>query len=144
MVAACSKSPPVTEQPQPEPQPEPEPEPEPQPNERPAIVAPADAATPDAPLPPAPRTDEVAGTGRCKADTDCELSSWQSGCCTQACDGYAISTVELARLTRRENCAAVRTKPCPPPAPCPPPTHRAFEAFCKAGTCTTRRMVLPP
>lgn len=115
----------------------------------------ADAGVPDAGVPDASRPDalppihkwvidEAEGTGRCKVDADCVLSSWQPGCCTGTCTSYAISKAELAAREKKENCPARRAKPCPPPAPCPRPTHVPVDAFCKDNTCWARRNVVPP
>jgi hypothetical protein len=108
----------------------------------------ADASVPDAPPDAAlPRIhkwviDEAPGEGRCKVDADCELSSWQPGCCTGTCTEYAISKRELAARKKTERCK--RATPCPPPAPCPRPTHMPIDAFCKEGACWARRNVVPP
>lgn len=100
-----------------------------------APVAPA-ADPPPAKSPPL-SSDEVAepGTGSCRADDECVVSSYQSGCCTQACAPGAWSKAELARATAGEDCTKPRTSPCPPPSPCPVQTFDVVRALCQSGTC---------
>jgi hypothetical protein len=105
-----------------------------------AMLAVPEIADAGAPL----KTEEVEGFGRCKVDSDCELSSWQPGCgCTASCVGYAISTSEMQKRMASETCPAVRTEPCPPPAPCPVIKHRPLHAVCRKGTCYEVRALLP-
>ncbi|MBA3397559.1 MAG: hypothetical protein H0T89_33355 [Deltaproteobacteria bacterium] len=82
-------------------------------------------------------TADQEGRGSCKVDRDCVLSSYQSGCCTQACQPNAISAKQLAAAQAKEDCEAFRQsgKPCPPPAPCPVYTTHPVGVKCKAGTC---------
>ncbi|HEX7602367.1 MAG TPA: hypothetical protein VF316_12215 [Polyangiaceae bacterium] len=87
-------------------------------------------------------TDElVDGVGACTADADCELSSYQQGCCTQACSPSAKNKADVARARNAENCAEVRKRQpvCPPPAPCRTAAWVATAAVCCAGTCMTAR-----
>jgi hypothetical protein len=75
------------------------------------------------------------GQGICKTDADCELSSWQPGCCTSACGAYAISKKLLAEKKAQETCPPKGTQLCPPPSPCPPLVWMADKAVCKKGRC---------
>ncbi len=116
-----------------------------QPIDAEVVDAEAVDALPDAPAAASPVVVEAEGSGTCKRDEDCELSSYQAGCsCTGSCSSYAISKVELARRIKKDNCPKVRTTPCPPPAPCPRPMQRSLDAFCKAGRCWAHRQVLTP
>ena len=83
----------------------------------------------------------VAGVGACAVDADCELTSYQEGCCTQACAPSARSRADLARAKSAENCVAVKKKhpSCPPPSPCQPPSYEPTAAACCGGTCMTAR-----
>jgi hypothetical protein len=90
---------------------------------------------------------EVPGTGKCKVDTDCELSSYQAGCCVQGCEPYARNKRELHREMAAEEptCEKFRKsgKPCPPPAPCPLQTHQILAAKCVKNSCYTVKQKLP-
>ena len=81
------------------------------------------------------------GVGGCRVDADCELSSYQEGCCAQACAASAKSRTELARARKGEDCAELKKQHalCPPPSPCPPQTHEPIAAACCAGRCITAR-----
>ena len=97
----------------------------------PVVVTPPDAAVvAKAPV----KVIEQKGQGACAADADCELSSWQPGCCTSACEEYAIAKKDLAAKKAKEKCND--DEPCPPPSPCPEPTWMADSAVCRQGTCT--------
>jgi hypothetical protein len=86
----------------------------------------------------------VNGVGACKVDADCVLSSYQKGCCTQACAPSAKSKRDLARAQGAEDCAAMNKQPhCPAPAACQPPTYEPVAAVCCAGGCMTVRRLLP-
>lgn len=78
------------------------------------------------------------GNGRCNVDDDCVLSSYQGGCCVQACSPNAWNKADLAREIAAEDCAKHRG-PCPPPSPCPVFTSDAVRAICQSGTCATVR-----
>jgi hypothetical protein len=82
---------------------------------------------------------ERPGQGTCHSDTDCVLTSYQVGCCAQACQSYASSKQALAARQAQEDCVAFKAsgEPCPPPAPCRRPTTRSVAARCSAGTCYT-------
>ena len=82
-------------------------------------------------------TQEVVGDGRCKTDADCVLSSWQEGCCVQACQDQAVNRRDLAARQAKEDCATDRPEVCPPPAPCPRPTHTVLAARCSRGKCVS-------
>jgi hypothetical protein len=90
-------------------------------------------------------TDElVNGVGACKVDADCVLSSYQKGCCTQACAPSAKSKKDIARAQAAEDCAEMNKQPhCPAPAACQPPTYEPIAAVCCAGGCMTARRLLP-
>jgi hypothetical protein len=91
-------------------------------------------------------TDELPrGVGTCSVDADCELSSYQPGCCTQACAPSAKGKTYLAHERRAEDCAAQKKREplCPPPAACAPRTYEPIAAVCCAGTCATARRALP-
>ena len=107
--------------------------------EQPVVVP---EAAPPADIALAP-TQEVAGEGRCKTDDDCVLSSWQAGCCTQACDVSAVNRRDLAARQAKENCATDRPEVCPPPAPCPPRTHEVLAARCSRRVCVSVQRRLP-
>ena len=104
-------------------------------------VAPSDASVPsDA---SARRVVKVPGRGTCKTDADCVLTTFQEGCCVQACQGYASSKLELAARQAKENCPARGTAICPPPSPCRIPTHNVLAAACSAHRCVSVEEVLP-
>lgn len=114
----------------------------------PVVEAPAearpttDAGAEAAPLdPPVGALVETAGTGTCKVDADCELSSYQAGCCVQGCQPYARNrrALEKAIAAEAPACEAFRRsgEPCPPPAPCPRPTHEPIAAKCVERRCYT-------
>lgn len=141
--------------------PTPEPTREPLPSDADAAITPDATIPPDAAIP----TDaaiaidapidaavgalvETPGTGTCKVDADCELSSYQSGCCVQGCEPYARNKRELQREIAGEQatCDAFRKsgKPCPPPAPCPRRTHEVLAAKCVKKQCYTVTRTLTP
>lgn len=97
----------------------------------------ADAAT--AAASSSAKAEESAGRGSCVHDDDCVLTSYQPGCCVQACEDYASNKADLAALQAKEDCAATRPERCPPPAPCRRPTHRVLAAKCSAGACVAIR-----
>ena len=90
---------------------------------------------------------ETPGTGKCKVDADCELSSYQAGCCVQGCEPYARNKRELEReiAAEQSTCEKFRKsgKPCPPPAPCPRQTHNILAAKCVKNSCYTVRQKIP-
>ena len=104
----------------------------------PDAEAPLASASPSAtsPLEAGAAREVLAGEGRCLADADCVLSSYQPGCCTQACVARALNKHELAARMAAENCAAHKG-PCPPPAPCEKFDYRVIAAVCRAQTCAT-------
>lgn len=78
----------------------------------------------------------VEGRGACEVDDDCVLTSFQEGCCVQACEAYATSREDLEARQAADQCDP---PPCPPPAPCRGP-RRSFErAVCAQGTCAAAR-----
>jgi hypothetical protein len=99
----------------------------------PSIDAERDAAVPADAI--KTTTVDHEGQGICKTDADCELSSWQPGCCTSACGAYAISKKLLAEKKAQETCPPKGTQLCPPPSPCPPLVWMADKAVCKKGRC---------
>jgi hypothetical protein len=102
-------------------------------------VGPAPACTPAHP-------DELEnGVGACRVDADCELSSFQEGCCTQACEPTAKNKADLARARAGEDCAEQKKKhpSCPPPSPCPARTYQSVAAVCCEGQCKTARRRVP-
>ena len=91
---------------------------------------------------PFPATGATAlerGTGSCVTDADCVLSTYQSGCCVQACEPYATNrrALELTIAKERPHCDAFRNsgQPCPPPAPCRLATHDVVAAKCVNRAC---------
>ena len=117
---------------------------------QPATGAQVGAATDDAaasaasrPVPPADDTTGAEDAARCERDDDCELTTYQAGCCVQACESYAMDKRRLAAARAKEDCSGQRGEDCPPPAPCPPPTHRVVAARCEAGVCVAEREPLP-
>jgi hypothetical protein len=101
------------------------------------------AAPPDAALAQSVKYEEAEGVGTCQQDSDCVLSSWQSGCCLNKCEGYAINKKDLAAEISKENCPPPGTHLCPPPAPCPLQKRRAIEAKCRKHRCTASFQKLP-
>jgi hypothetical protein len=99
----------------------------------PSIDAERDAAVPADAI--KTTTVDHEGQGICKTDADCELSSWQPGCCTSACGAYATSKKLLAEKKAQETCPPKGTQLCPPPSPCPPLVWMADKAVCKKGRC---------
>ena len=77
----------------------------------------------------------------CTADADCVLTEYQSGCCAQACEPYAINKTVIDKRIEQERgkCDAQRASgaPCPPPADCPLPTHTVVGVRCANNTCET-------
>ena len=107
---------------------------------------PSDASPIDASVPldaSARRVVKVPGRGACKTDAECVLTTFQEGCCVQACQGYASSKLELAARQAKENCAARGPAICPPPSPCRVPTHTVLAAACSAQRCVSVEAVLP-
>jgi hypothetical protein len=107
------------------------------------MAEPAPPPAPDAKEAQAKAYEYADGIGTCQSDADCELSSWQEGCCLATCEGYAISKVELAKRIKKENCPPPGTKLCPPPAPCPADRRFASGVTCRANRCTTRFETMP-
>ena len=145
LLMACGKRAPT-----PEPTREPTREPVIDTTPAPAVDAPAPPIIVDAPIAidaAAGEITEVPGTGKCKVDADCELSSYQSGCCVQGCEPYARNKRELDREMKAEEstCEKFRKsgKPCPPPAPCPRHTHQILAAKCVKNSCYTVMQKLP-
>jgi hypothetical protein len=83
----------------------------------------------------------VPGTGACRVDADCQLSSYQPGCCTQACAPSAKGRADVLRAQKAEDCVAMNKGPahCPAPAACQPSAFDATAAVCCKGACTTVR-----
>lgn len=136
LLVACGKGGPTAE-PTREP---PGADPRPAPAIEAAVESPprADAAPIEA---PAGALVETEGTGACKVDADCTLSTYQAGCCVQGCQPYARNRRDLEEAIAAEApaCETFRRsgEPCPPPAPCPRPTHEPVAAKCVEQRCYT-------
>lgn len=112
----------------------------------PGSLAATDAAPRTAATRPAQRPTDAAQAAEpagCERDDDCVLTTYQAGCCVQACESYAMDKRRLAAARAKEDCSGQRGEDCPPPAPCPPPTHRVVAARCNAGECVAEREPLP-
>ena len=77
----------------------------------------------------------------CTADADCVLTEYQSGCCAQACEPYAINKTVIDKRIEQERgkCDELRASgnACPPPADCPLPDHTVVGAKCSNNVCET-------
>jgi hypothetical protein len=85
-----------------------------------------------------PPLETVEGRGYCQRDTDCVLSTYQEGCCTQGCFPYATNRRDLAARRAKEDCTQ-HVSVCPPPAPCPLETFTYVGAVCRARVCSAQR-----
>lgn len=94
------------------------------------------SSNPDTTIAPAVDEDKA-----CTADADCVLTEYQSDCCAQACEPYAInkSVIALRIEKERGRCDEFRASgaSCPPPADCELPTHTVVGAKCANHTCET-------
>ena len=110
-----------------------------------AAVACGGGKSQQAPQPPTSNPDPTApivdDERACTADADCVLTEYQSGCCAQACEPYAINKTVIDKRIEDERgkCDAMRASgtSCPPPADCPLPNHTVIGVKCANNTCET-------
>ena len=77
----------------------------------------------------------------CTADADCVLTEYQSGCCEQACEPYAINKTVIDQRIEKERgkCDELRASggKCPPPPDCALPSHTVIGVKCNNNACET-------
>jgi hypothetical protein len=92
------------------------------------------------PASPEPSPSIIVGRGACSSDDECVLTSFQPGCCAQACDAYPTSQAELDARVANDQCES----PCPPPSPCRGPRRKLDSAICHEGVCAALERPLQP
>jgi hypothetical protein len=99
--------------------------------QEPATTTPEDTTT----------TAAVDADKACTTDADCVLTEYQSECCAQACEPYAINKTVIDKRIEAERgkCDEQRASgvACPPPADCELPNHTVVGAKCENNVCET-------